>query len=121
MVKLKSLINKKLIIETAKHGFDLTDFDRGGYQKVLKGLRIPPKASLNPDMSGWVWKGNGITIVTANNPITGDYYTGRRRNEKDYASYIGIQGRSELVMLAVKLIKQHGDYKDESPGRRAYI
>ena len=84
MVKLKSLINKKLITETAKHGFDLTDFDRGGYQKVLKGLRIPPKASLNPDMSGWVWKGNGITIVTANNPITGDYYTGRRRNEKDY-------------------------------------
>ena len=38
MVKLKSLINKKLITETAKHGFDLTDFDRGGYQKVLKGL-----------------------------------------------------------------------------------
>ena len=63
----------KIFQKGAQHGFDLTDFKPGGFQKVLKALRIKPKANLDRNESGWEWKGNGITIVTGNNPITGEY------------------------------------------------
>ena len=72
----------------AQHGFDLTDFKRNGFKQLLKALKIKPKAE-HSDRSGgsWEWKGNGILIITANNPITGEYAVeGRRKNEKDYAS-----------------------------------
>ena len=110
-----------------QHGFDLTDFKPNGFQKVLKGLRIRPKAKLDRNESGWEWKGNGILIVTGNNPITGEFATKRdgkptRKNEKDYASYIGIEGKPELVKQAVELVHKWASYvKDESPGRRSYI
>ena len=72
MIKLKSLIT-----EASKHGFDLTDFKRNGFKQLLKALKIKPKAE-HSDRSGgsWEWKGNGILIVTANNPITGEYAVG---------------------------------------------
>ena len=108
----------------AQHGFDLTDFKRNGFKQVLKALKIKPKAE-HSDKSGgsWSWKGNGILIVTGNNPITGEYAVeGRRKNEKDYASYMGVEGKPELVQQAVELIHKWASYiKDESPGRRSYI
>ena len=119
MIKLKSLIT-----EASKHGFDLTDFKRNGFKQLLKALKIRPKA-VHSDKSGgsWEWKGNGILIVTANNPITGEYAVeGRRKDEKDYASYIGIEGKPDLVQQAVELVHKWASYtKDESPGRRSYI
>ena len=88
--QLKRIGGGHLLKEAAKHGFDLTDFKPKGYQKVLKALKIKPKAQLDRNESGWEWKGNGIMIVTGNNPITGEYAGGavRRKNEKNYASYI---------------------------------
>ena len=73
------------LTEGAKWGFDLTDFKPKGFQKVLKALKIRPKAELDRNGSGWEWKGNGILIVTGNNPITGEYAGGtiKRKNEKD--------------------------------------
>ena len=119
MIKLKSLIT-----EASKHGFDLTDFKRNGFKQLLKALKIKPKAE-HSDKSGgsWEWKGNGILIVTANNPITGEYAVeGRRKNEKDYASYMGVEGKPDLVQQAVELIHKWASYiKDESPGKRGYI
>ena len=117
------------LTEAKKHGFDLTDFKNKGFQKVLKDLKIRPKAQLDRNESGWEWKGNGITIVTGNNPITGEYASSvsgkspvKRKNEKNYASYIGVEGKPELVQQAVELIKAHASYiKKESPGRRDYI
>jgi hypothetical protein len=107
-----------------QHGFDLTDFKRGGFQKVLKALGIKPKAQEGRS-SGWEWKGNGILIVTGNDPITGEYYSQsniKRKAEKDYASYIGVEGKSELVDKAVELIKKYASYiKNEDPKRRSYI
>ena len=42
--------------------------------------------------------------------------------EKDYASYIGIEGNPEMVEKAVDLIKKYASYiKNESPGSRQYI
>ena len=122
--QLKRIGGGHLLKEAAKHGFDLTDFKPKGYQKVLKALKIKPKAQLDRNESGWEWKGNGIMIVTGNNPITGEYAGGavRRKNEKNYASYIGAEGKPELVQQAVELIKKHTTYiKAESPGRRSYI
>tara|TARA_B100000073_G_C23437338_1_gene453878 strand:- start:111 stop:467 length:357 start_codon:yes stop_codon:yes gene_type:complete len=118
MIKLKSLLTE------VEHGFDLTDFKHNKYPVVLKNLGIKPKANQGRD--GWEWKGNGIMIVTANNPITGEYATRAggipRKNEKDYASYIGIEGKPELVSRAVELIKKYSTYiKGESPGKRSFI
>ena len=128
MIKLKSLIKEELLTEAAKHGFDLTDFKRNGFKQLLKALKIKPKAE-HSDKSGgsWKWKGNGILIRTGNNPITGEYYSGpnakyKRKNEKDYASYMGIEGKPDLVQQAVELVHKWASYiKDESPGRRSYI
>ncbi len=115
--------------EGKKHGFDLTDFKPNGFQKVLKDLKIRPKAQLDRNESGWEWKGNGILIVTGNNPLTGEYASAvsgkspvKRKKEKNYASYIGVEGKPELVQQAVELIKKYASYiKKESPGRREYI
>jgi len=142
MIKLKSLIKeayawerkfgeklptladvqRKKLTEAKEHGFDLTDFKHNGFKQLLKALKIRPKAKLGGKY-GWEWKGNGILVVTGNNPITGEYYkSGARENEKDYASYIGIEGKPELVQQAVELVHKWASYiKDESPGKRSYI
>ena len=112
-----------------QHGFDLTDFKRGGFQKVLKGVGIRQSKGEEGRSSGWEWKGPGILIVTGNDPITGEYFsssTGRspikRKAEKDYASYIGVEGDTKKVDLAVELIKKWASYiKKEDPNRRSYI
>ncbi len=115
MIKLKDLIT-----EANKHGFDLTDFKSGGFQKVLRDLGIKPIAKAGK--LGWEWKGNGILIVTGNNPITGEYFTAKRKKEKNYASYIGVEGSPDLVKHAVDLIKHYSTYiKGESPGKRSFI
>ena len=129
MIKLKKLINEELLTEAAKHGFDLTDFKRNGFKQLLKALKIKPKAQLDRNESGWEWKGNGILIVTGNDPITGEYFSSstgkspiKRKSEKNYASYIGIEGKSELVLKAAELINKYASYiKREEPGKRSYI
>ena len=121
-------VQRKKLTEAKKHGFDLTDFKRNGFKQVLKALKIRPKAELSRNEQGWEWKGNGILIVTGNNPITGEYASSvsgkspKRKNEKDYASYMGIEGKPELVQQAVELIHKWASYiKNEDPKRRSYI
>lgn len=117
--------HKKLNENKRLHGFDLTDFRSGGFQKVLKGMDIKPKGKLGKSKWGapqWEWKGDDILIVTANNPITGEYaIKNGRENEKNYASYIGIEGDADKVIQAVDLIKKYGSYKGESKGDRKFI
>jgi len=115
-----------------KWGFDLTKFKPNGFEKVLSKLGIL-EGSVTDDMGtlldgtpyrrGFIWSGEGIEITTMNNPITGEYNNPKHRgNEKDYASYIGIEGVPEQVNKAVKLIKEHNDFiKDESPNQRMFI
>jgi hypothetical protein len=116
----------RLLKETAEWGFDLTDFSPGGFEEVLNALGIPPKArKIESDFGTpmWLWSGPGINIYTGNNPITGEYaWSGKREDEKNYASYIGIDGDASKVLDAVKLIKQYATYiKGQSPGKRGYI
>ena len=120
--QLKRIGGGHLLKEAAKHGFDLTDFKNKGFEKVLKGLKIKPVGD-HKGNKGFFWKGNGILIVTGNNPITGEYYNaGHRKAEKNYASYIGVEGKPELVTLAAELIKKYASYiKKEEPGKRGFI
>ena len=118
MIKLKDLITEG----KKEYGFDLTDFKYNKFPVVLKNLGIKPKAK-HMGRKGFYWKGSGILIVTGNNPITGEFNNPKsRKNETDYASYIGVEGDEKKVMKAVELIKKYARaIKGEDPKRRSYI
>ena len=120
----------KLFKDGAQHGFDLTDFKPGGFKKFLKALNIPAIAKGSSTGASWsdgrnyFWRNKDVIIITANNPITGQYYAkGRRSPEKNYASYVGIETKDPKDMeRVVKLFKQNTSYrKGESKGRRSFI
>ena len=108
-----------------KWGFDLMDFgpSRGAFQRVLSSVGISAtKEPKRGHIGEFVWEGSGITIVTGNNPITGEYSVeGRRQPQPGYASYVGIEGSPDKVEMAAGLMKRLGDYKDESPNARDFI
>ena len=120
----------KLFKDGAQHGFDLTDFKPGGFKKFLKALGIPMIAKGSSSGASWsdgrnyFWRNKDIIIITANNPITGQYnMKGRRKPEKNYASYVGIETKDPKQMdNVVKLFKQNTSYrKGESKGRRDFV
>ena len=120
----------KIFKDGAQHGFDLTDFKPGGFKKFLTALGIPKIAKGSSTGAPWsdgrpyFWRNRDIIIITANNPITGQYNTkGRRSPEKNYASYVGIETKNpEDMDKVVKLFKQNTSYrKGESKGRRDFV
>ena len=120
----------KIFKDGAQHGFDLTDFKPGAFKKFLKALNIPAVSKGSSTGAPWsdgrnyFWRNNDVIIITANNPITGQYYAkGRRSPEKNYASYVGIETKNpEDMANVVKLFKQNTSYrKGESKGRRDFI
>ena len=120
----------KIFKDGAQHGFDLTDFKPGGFKKFLTALGIPKIAKGSSTGAPWsdgrpyFWRNRDIIIITANNPITGQYHAkGRRSPEKNYASYVGIETKDPKQMgRVVKLFKQNTSYrKGESKGRRDFI
>lgn len=104
--------------ETVDHGFDLTHFDSPKNFEKLLALVGAKGGERGED--GFEWTGPGITIVTGNNPITGEYFRGNRQNDPGYASYIGLTGNPDKVKKAAAYINKF-DPKDESPGRRSFI
>jgi len=122
MFDLKRFLTEhRTILREAEHGFDLTSFKPGGFQKVLQGLGIPVSQGtlVQSGSPVWAWAGPGIQIMTGNNPITGERSSRTIGNgEKDYASYMGLEGDAAKVKQAVALIKKHADeIKDESDTR----
>jgi len=120
----------KIFPAGAQHGFDLTDFKPRGFEKFLTALGIPKVAKGSSTGVSWsagnnfYWRNKDIIIITANNPITGQYYAPDRRSpEKNYASYVGIETKNPNDMeKVVKLFKQHTSYrKGESKGRRDFV
>ena len=120
----------KIFKDGAQHGFDLTDFKPGGFKRFLKALGIPMIAKGSSSGASWsdgrnfYWRNKNIIIITANNPITGQYnMKGRRSPEKNYASYVGIETKDPKQMdRVVKLFKQNTSYrKGESKGRRDFV
>jgi len=120
----------KIFKDGAQHGFDLTDFKPGAFKKFLKALNIPAVSKGSSTGAPWsdgrnyFWRNKDIIIITANNPITGQYnMKGRRKPEKNYASYVGIETKNpEDMDKVVKLFKQNTSYrKGESKGRRDFV
>lgn len=109
------IVARSLVSEQAQWGFDLTDIKGSVFAQILKSVGINPDDGKEEDRA-WEWKGSGILIVTGNNPITGE-----RKGEKDYASYIGIEGTEDKVKKVADAIREKGDWKDESPNEREYI
>jgi hypothetical protein len=111
----------------AAWGFDLTEISPENWLKVLQevGISVEQKPELDSELSAWAWKGPGIEIFTACDPITGEFSRplgDSERRDVGYASYIGIQGKPDLVQKAANAIKQHAEYvKDESPKKRDFI
>ena len=124
------LTEAKIFKDGAQHGFDLTDFKPGGFKKFLTALGIPKIAKGSSTGAAWsdgrsfFWRNKDIIIITGNNPITGRYRDeGRRKPEKNYASYVGIETKDQKTMdRVVKLFKQNTSYrKGESRGKRSFI
>ena len=120
----------KIFKDGAQHGFDLSDFKPGGFKRFLKALNIPAVSKGSSTGAPWsdgrnyFWRNKDVIIITANNPITGQYYAkGRRSPEKNYASYVGIETKNpEDMNKVVKLFKQNTSYrKGESKGRRDFV
>ena len=120
----------KIFKDGAQHGFDLTDFKPGGFKKFLKALNIPAVSKGSSTGAPWsdgrpyFWRNKDVIIITANNPITGQYHAkGRRKAEKNYASYVGIETKNpEDIDKVVRLFKQNTSYrKGESKGRRDFV
>jgi len=120
----------KIFKDGAQHGFDLTDFKPSGFKRFLKALNIPAVSKGSSTGASWsdgknyYWRNKDVIIITANNPITGQYYAkGRRSPEKNYASYVGIETKNpEDMDKVVKLFKQNTSYrKGESKGRRDFV
>ena len=120
----------KIFKDGAQHGFDLTDFKPGGFEKFLTALSIPKIAKGSSTGVSWsdgksfYWRNKDIIIITGNNPIPGQYRDkGRRDPEKNYASYVGIETKNpEDMNNVIKLFKKHTSYrKGESKGRRSFI
>lgn len=114
-------VAKELIAAKAQHGFDLTDIPANRWKRLLRMIGADEEP-VNKSHA-WVWKGNGVTIYTANNPITGEYGArGNRSPEVGYAGYIGIEGNEDKVEDVADYIRDMADYiKGESPGTRDFI
>ena len=111
-------------VETGKQaGFDLTDISPSRFVRLLSMFDIDKDFVIRRKNNEFQWKGNDILIVTANNPITGEYYNKdlNRGNEIGYASYIGLEGSQENVKKAYNYISKYGEWKDRSPTSRDYI
>jgi len=108
----------KKYLNEAEHGFDLTDISAKNWKKLVKDFGLKKSLVKNK----WEWKGKDILVVTGNDPISGKYSKkGQREDEKDYAGYIGIEGKTSIVKKVAEFIRNNGDPKDESKGSRDFI
>ena len=101
-----------------KYGFDLTYFDIEGWN--ASGITFSGQID-----GAWAWKAPGCVLVTAYNPLTGEYcrpHAHDMEKEMGYASFMGVEGEKADVMRLVRLIKKHAVYiKGFEAGERGYI
>lgn len=119
---LWDIIEDDMVIEW---GFDLSDIKTEDWINILKEIGAKSEAKYDDKNEYFVWKGNGIKIITSNNPITGQPAAKRRDNpenyEKDYAGYVGVRGLKEEVKKFVELFIEYAGIKDMSILRRDFI
>jgi hypothetical protein len=116
-------------------GFKRVHLGLDGFKALFKSIGAslkPRKVTKKIQVGDWYssksykyhWKGRGATIVTDDNPLTGEFGGEIRDDHLGYAHYMGLTGKHDAVKRAVSYIKRHnahGKYSDESPGRRGFI
>lgn len=104
-----------------EHGFDSTDFGNAyRWRRIMEACQLYERDRL--EMAFRWTNESGLEVVTQNNPLTGVYGPGNRKDEEGFASYIGATGPIDEVYKFADLVKLHAySIKDESPGRRSYI
>lgn len=105
-----------------KAGFDLTTISATKWKELLKLINANSERPTK-ERNSWRWTGAGVSVWAGNDPISGKYAIGSssRDDEKNYASYIGIQGQPDKVKMVVDFIKKNGRYKDFNPNDREFI
>jgi hypothetical protein len=111
-------------------GFKRVQLGLDGFKALFKsiGASLKPRKVTKKFMSSSVdeyhWKGRSVTIVTNDNPITGEFERTIVPDHIGYAHYMGLTGKHDAVKRAVSYIKKHnsqGKWSDESPGKRNYV
>jgi hypothetical protein len=103
-------------------GFDLSEIYADVWEKGLKKHNLT--GFMHDEDKGFFWfdENSENFVVTANNPISGEYYYPMRSPEADYTSYVGIEGTPEFVSAFFKWFKENATYiKNEEFGKRSYI
>lgn len=109
-----------------KAGFDLSSISVENWEKLMKAYTITEPVKTD---KGWVWLARYTStfnfVVTANNPITGEYYYdrgGTTAYEFGYVGYVGIEGASAFVADFFVDFKEACEYsKGEDFGNRSFI
>lgn len=119
--------------ETLKWSFDLTSFGEGEegrkqFERFLQSMALAKYQRIlaYPDMKEekysqihhfyWSTEGRDLELVTACNPITGEFGNKNwgRRKEVGYASYMALRGKPTKVLNAVSRIFELADYVKEA-------
>jgi hypothetical protein len=128
-VESRLIKSRKLNEEQDKWGFDSTEISASNWKAILSmgGAQGSPVLRGSGQRGGWVWQGQGVKIITSNDPFTGERYDsnehpGMYDTSKDYVGYIGIEGEAEKVKEIAKEIKKRASYvKGTSPHDRDFI
>lgn len=109
---------------THECGFDITDFSKAeNWQAILDELHLKLSDKRGPHDS-FVWENDRLSVVTQNNPITGEYSRGKfvREPQIGFASFIGAVGDEESVERFYHLVRCKATYiKDETRYVRSFI
>lgn len=108
-----------------KSGFDLTDFGNVKvFKTVLTMLNASKEVKFNSKLECFEWEGANGKVVTANNPISGEYARkGERPKEVGYASYMRIETNSKTAMDSIcGFINENAEYvKGFTPYKARFI
>jgi len=108
-----------------EYGFDSTDFSEEYDQMsgVLKFQELLDEFDLKlvNKSRGFQWKNADMTLVTANNPLTGEYYDGSQC-DRGMLGYVGITCNSKnLLERFISEFKSHATYIKDESDRREFI
>ena len=118
-----------LVGVTYQWGFALPKFKDGVFQAVLQELGIPLKVKLvqvgTSEFKYFLWKGNGVELITHGNPMTGEFRNevpGIRKYRLGFVRFMGLRsGNKEKLEEAVRLVQRYGRPKDESKNELGFI
>lgn len=101
-------------------GFKRVHLGVDGFTRLFKliGATTKPRKTA-PET--YHWRGRGVTIITNDNPFTGEFGGELRADHVGYAHYVGVTGKPAAVQRVVKFIRSRISDVEESEGTRGYI